>query len=472
MKLSDFLVDLGNAVAYYPRLVDVTGGVLPNLFLCQMYYWLGKQKNPEGWIYKSQAEIERETGLTRKEQETARKSLKARGLLKEKFVGCPRRVEFWLDKDALNQRWLAFMNNLELPIEEITKAWTRKSKKDDSASLPTKRILPEKDNIDSPNSAICNASTEQYILPEKDYTECPVWTGSNAPSGHTVMPHLDITSIYTKNTSEITTQNAPPKPGAPPAQECVCEEKLELTSPQNQVQTTPQSSTSLLNKSESLPQTENPSSGSNIPVGLFGKVEQANKRVQIKFQSVEDLLNQVLLDPSIMASESLPAVYKNEIRLRSWRFPWRTLTRDKVYQTCDRRLVELIAKERAEWDKTNWQQKIPTVLKSIGLSENSKVGLEQLMGYWSRIVEPDAASTTLTQAENEPIGYYSNRSLDWHKGTFNELLDLADRVGQENAIAQFTTRYDQQHTGATANWLNWLEANHPQMYSYLHQQAA
>ena len=68
MKLTDFLIDLGNSVAYYPKLVEVTGGVLPNLFLCQMYYWLGKQKNPEGWIYKTQAEIEKETGLTRKQQ--------------------------------------------------------------------------------------------------------------------------------------------------------------------------------------------------------------------------------------------------------------------------------------------------------------------------------------------------------------------------------------------------------------------
>ncbi|MEJ1930569.1 helix-turn-helix domain-containing protein, partial [Nostoc sp. NIES-2111] len=247
---------------------------------------------------------------------------------------------------------------------------------------------------------------------------------------------------------------------------------LELTSLQNQEQPTPKSLTLLLNKSESLPQTENLSSGSNIPAGSFDKVEQANKQPQKKFNSVEDLLNQVLLDPGIMASESLPAVYKNEIKLRAWRFPWRTLTRDKVYQTCDRRLVELIAKERAEWDKTNWQQKIPTVLKSIGLCENSKVGLEQLLGYWSQVVKSQNSANPDSKANDEPIGYYSSRSLDWHKGTFNELLDLADRIGQENAIAQFTTRYDQQHTGATANWLNWLEANHPKMYTYLHKQAA
>ncbi|BAB78359.1 helix-turn-helix domain-containing protein [Nostoc sp. PCC 7120 = FACHB-418] len=284
-------------------------------------------------------------------------------------------------------------------------------------------------------------------------------------------PHIKK-QLEEKQLEEKHIEKAPPKPGAPPTQECVFEEKSELTSPQNQVQPTPKSLTSLLNKSESLPQTENPSSRPNIPAGSFDKAEQANKQPQIKFQSVEDLLNQVLLDPGIMASESLPSVYKNEIKLRSWRFPWRTLTRDKVYQTCDRQLVELIAKERADWDKTSWQMKIPTVIKSIGSWENSKVGLEQLLGYWSKVVESQNTANPDSKANDEPIGYYSSRSLDWHKGTFNELLDLVDRVGRESAIAQFTTRYDQQHTGATTNWLSWLETNHPQMYAYLHQQAA
>jgi hypothetical protein len=42
---------------------------------------------------------------------------------------------------------------------------------------------------------------------------------------------------------------------------------------------------------------------------LFDNPEQMNKAKKPKFQSIEDLLNQVLLDPSIMASDPLPAVY-------------------------------------------------------------------------------------------------------------------------------------------------------------------
>ncbi|MBD2520362.1 hypothetical protein H6G93_36585 [Nostoc sp. FACHB-973] len=221
-------------------------------------------------------------------------------------------------------------------------------------------------------------------------------------------------------------------------------------------------------------QTDNPSCRPTIAAGSFDKNEQSNNKLsKQKFQSIEDLLNQVLLDPSIMASEPLPAVYKSEIKLRGWRFPWRTPTRDKIYQTCDRRLVELIAKERAKWSKCEWQEKIPTVIKSIGNLEATKGGLEELLGYWSKVVESAASPTETSQATtDQPIGYYSNRSLEWHKATFCELLDLGDKVGTDRAIAQFSTRYDQQHTGATDAWLNWLSIHHPQMYAHLNQAAA
>jgi hypothetical protein len=286
MRLTDFLKDLGNPVAYYPKLVAVTGGVLPNLFLCQMYYWLGKQKDDQGWIYKTQIEIELETGLTRKEQESARKSLKARGLLKEQFKGCPRRLEFWLDKEALNQRWSAFMNNIELPIQEITSSWTRKTKKsqDDTKQKPS--IMPNLSNIECPSSAIYNALQEQYILPSSSNTECSNMTGYIAPFGHTVMPDRGNISIYTEITSEIT-HNAPlALLPAPPTQESVCgKEKLDLTTKQIELEEptpekpsleestpeepTPKLSTSLLNKSEYKLQTDNPSCRPTIAAGSF-----------------------------------------------------------------------------------------------------------------------------------------------------------------------------------------------------------
>ncbi|MEJ6485547.1 hypothetical protein N0Y54_30320 [Nostoc punctiforme UO1] len=245
------------------------------------------------------------------------------------------------------------------------------------------------------------------------------------------------------------------------------------SSQSNQEEPIPESLTSLSNQSETLHQTDIPSCRPTIAAGLFDKNEQANKKPsKPRFQSIDDLLNHILLDPGILASEPLPAVYRNEIKLRSWRFPWRTSCRDKIYQTCDRRLVELIAKERAEWDKVNWQQKVPTVIKSISNLEVSKAGLEELLVYWSKVLESSTPQTEESKANDQPIGYYSNRSLDWHKAIFSELLDRMDEVGKDKAIASFSTRYDREDVGATLKWLDWLKLTHPSMYAYLHPQAA
>jgi hypothetical protein len=304
--------------------------------------------------------------------------------------------------------------------------------------------------------------------------------------GGSSTPHIEK-QLEENKLEEKHIQETPPTQNALPAQEsCVCEtEQLNLEKPTPEKpsleestpeEPTPQQPASLSKNSESLQQTDNPSKGSTIAAGSFDKNEQSNNPKKPKFQSIEDLVDMVLVDPSIMATDSLPAVYRTEIKIRGWRFPWRTATRDKIYQTCDRRLVELIAKQRAKWsERESWQEKIPTVIKSISNLEGSKAGLEELLGYWSQVVKPSAIPEPTTQQkpdETQPIGYYSNRSLDWHKATFSELLDRMDEVGKDKAIASFSSRYDQQDPGATLKWLDWLKLTHPQMYAYLHPQAA
>ncbi|MBE9001409.1 helix-turn-helix domain-containing protein [Nostoc sp. LEGE 12447] len=304
--------------------------------------------------------------------------------------------------------------------------------------------------------------------------------------GGSSTPHIEK-QLEENKLEEKHIQETPPTQNALPAQEsCVCEtEQLNLEKPTPEKpsleestpeEPTPQQPASLSKNSESLQQTDNPSKGSTIAAGSFDKNEQSNNPKKPKFQSIEDLVDMVLVDPSIMATDSLPAVYRTEIKIRGWRFPWRTATRDKIYQTCDRRLVELIAKQRAKWsERESWQEKIPTVIKSISNLEGSKAGLEELLGYWSQVVKPSAIPEPTTQQkpdETQPIGYYSNRSLDWHKATFSELLDRMDEVGKDKVIASFSSRYDQQDPGATLKWLDWLKLTHPQMYMYLHPQAA
>ena len=105
MRFADVLSDVGRPVAYYPKLRQITGSVTATLFLCQLAYWHGKGKRTDGWIWKTKAEMQKETGLSRREQDTARKALKKRGFIEESKRGIPARLHYRLKLDAIEQAW-------------------------------------------------------------------------------------------------------------------------------------------------------------------------------------------------------------------------------------------------------------------------------------------------------------------------------------------------------------------------------
>jgi hypothetical protein len=94
----DFLTD--RPVAYHPILAKAFGGVKAGVFLSQLLYWMPRGRI-EGWVYKTQAEFEAETGLTRREQDTARKSLRDCGVVIEELRGSPPVVHYQVDVGAL-----------------------------------------------------------------------------------------------------------------------------------------------------------------------------------------------------------------------------------------------------------------------------------------------------------------------------------------------------------------------------------
>jgi hypothetical protein len=68
-------------VGYSPDLARVVGGATIGLFLSQLLFLSDKGANPEGWVYKSEQEMGKETGLTKREQQTARRKLLALGVI-------------------------------------------------------------------------------------------------------------------------------------------------------------------------------------------------------------------------------------------------------------------------------------------------------------------------------------------------------------------------------------------------------
>jgi hypothetical protein len=74
-------------VAYSPDLARILGGVTTGAYFSQLMFLSDKGNDPEGWIYKSEAEMSQETGLTKREQQTARKKLLNLGVIELKRGG-------------------------------------------------------------------------------------------------------------------------------------------------------------------------------------------------------------------------------------------------------------------------------------------------------------------------------------------------------------------------------------------------
>jgi transcription initiation factor IIE alpha subunit len=68
-------------VGYSPDLARIVGGATIGLFLSQLLFLSDKGANPEGWVYKSEQEMGKETGLSKREQQTARRKLLSLGVI-------------------------------------------------------------------------------------------------------------------------------------------------------------------------------------------------------------------------------------------------------------------------------------------------------------------------------------------------------------------------------------------------------
>jgi hypothetical protein len=78
-KIKDMLPN--RVVGYSPDLARIVGGATIGLYLSQLLFLSDKGHNPEGWVYKSETEMGKETGLTKREQQTARRKLLSLGVI-------------------------------------------------------------------------------------------------------------------------------------------------------------------------------------------------------------------------------------------------------------------------------------------------------------------------------------------------------------------------------------------------------
>ena len=97
---------LDRPIAFHRVFARLAGSVHAGILLSQAVYWSGRTSDPAGWFYKTQAEWEEETCLTRREQETARGLLRRlmhqnASLWREERRGVPARMFYQVNFEVL-----------------------------------------------------------------------------------------------------------------------------------------------------------------------------------------------------------------------------------------------------------------------------------------------------------------------------------------------------------------------------------
>ena len=98
---------LGRHIAFHRRLVDLTDSVKAALLLSQSIYWTRRGRDiarNAGWFHKTTEQWSWETGLSPKEQSSARGALRVLALLDERRLGIPARLHFRLNTEQLGSR--------------------------------------------------------------------------------------------------------------------------------------------------------------------------------------------------------------------------------------------------------------------------------------------------------------------------------------------------------------------------------
>lgn len=95
------LENFDRPIAFHRCFVTLTGSITAALMLSQAVYWQKRTKDPDGWWFKTREEWTEETGMTRYEQESARRRLRSIGLLEEELRGVPAQLWYRLDEARL-----------------------------------------------------------------------------------------------------------------------------------------------------------------------------------------------------------------------------------------------------------------------------------------------------------------------------------------------------------------------------------
>ncbi|MGB6097903.1 MAG: hypothetical protein WBF95_16600 [Comamonas thiooxydans] len=120
MSLSASLTNVGHPVAYYPRLARFFGSVNVAILFAQLHYWSQRGESDLG-THKSSEQFTEETGLSYREQVTARKQLREAGFLVETHRRLEHRIYYRLNLEAVDaafDAWTEAQTKAQSPNDE------------------------------------------------------------------------------------------------------------------------------------------------------------------------------------------------------------------------------------------------------------------------------------------------------------------------------------------------------------------
>ena len=163
---------VGQPIAYFPALAKYLNSINAAIFLGQIIYWHDKTDNPNG-VYKTSLEFQNETGLSYREQATARKILREVGLITERNKRFEHRIYFKFNRNAFD-------------------SWLDEKISNNQCIIPSnENAVRKQQNSNSPNAknAVREMPNKQFVIQENTTENTTdINLGADAPKAHKFSP--------------------------------------------------------------------------------------------------------------------------------------------------------------------------------------------------------------------------------------------------------------------------------------------
>jgi hypothetical protein len=112
---------LDRPIAFQRSFAHICGDACAGLMLSQLLYWSSRTGDCDGWCYKSAREWSEETGLSRYEQETARRILREKEFMEEALRKMPATKHYRLRLDKIKAALVQYGENQQTSMGKTNK---------------------------------------------------------------------------------------------------------------------------------------------------------------------------------------------------------------------------------------------------------------------------------------------------------------------------------------------------------------